>query len=443
MSIQSISNTQIEHKHTCFQKTKNLISRVFHKVFEEGVTWHTPLAIMGFSVVWIKYSLFYATAYIAVAAMVYNISLLYLTEETKDVGSHKFSSFLKALYKTRRIDSKTYYFLQSKLENVDNDRCVFLNKIRKLHHNYQISDCLKKQLELLVKTYYHRSSPFNESIDQVYKFSQDDKETFINKIEALEKLSNKKEVIHAFNECGGNSLLFELEIEEMYNQNLFSDKIKSKILASYKEVSHRNLESHDFVSWATKFQKESDGEKTRLLDKIQTQTKNAVKFGYILSSGTPVRVQSQIDQKALLDPNPHPLYEQNAAKVTFEICEPLDKVLEVNEKTKACYVFDWIDHRNHNLSLRSDYECHFEGDTNMILSEDKVFFIDFGLGEINHEIEAKGVDLHVLMETLESTHSKHADEFKTVLKGYQNKYHGDVNQVKKKIQDIIKRGRYR
>jgi Kae1-associated kinase Bud32 len=81
--------------------------------------------------------------------------------------------------------------------------------------------------------------------------------------------------------------------------------------------------------------------------------------------------------------------------------------------------------------------------SNMILSEDKVFFIDFGLGEINHELEAKGVDLHVLMEALESTHSKHAEEFKTVLKGYENKYHGDVNQVKKKIEDIIKRGRYR
>jgi len=81
--------------------------------------------------------------------------------------------------------------------------------------------------------------------------------------------------------------------------------------------------------------------------------------------------------------------------------------------------------------------------SNMILSGDKVFFIDFGLGEINHELEAKGVDLHVLMEAMESTHSKYAGDFSSVLEGYEKEYDGDVRLVKKKIDDIIKRGRYR
>ena len=53
--------------------------------------------------------------------------------------------------------------------------------------------------------------------------------------------------------------------------------------------------------------------------------------------------------------------------------------------------------------------------SNMILLDDKVHFIDFGLGEKNSEIESKGVDLHVLMEALESTHSKYSDCFKYVL----------------------------
>lgn len=81
--------------------------------------------------------------------------------------------------------------------------------------------------------------------------------------------------------------------------------------------------------------------------------------------------------------------------------------------------------------------------SNMILLDDKVHFIDFGLGEKNSEIESKGVDLHVLMEALESTHSKYSDCFKYVLEGYKKELKDDANQVIKKIDEIVKRGRYR
>lgn len=81
--------------------------------------------------------------------------------------------------------------------------------------------------------------------------------------------------------------------------------------------------------------------------------------------------------------------------------------------------------------------------SNMILSDDTVVFIDFGLGEFNHELEAKGVDLHVLMEAMESTHSRNAQSFDYVLQGYETEFHGDAKQVEKKIHDIILRGRYR
>ena len=81
--------------------------------------------------------------------------------------------------------------------------------------------------------------------------------------------------------------------------------------------------------------------------------------------------------------------------------------------------------------------------SNMILLDDRVHFIDFGLGEKNSEIESKGVDLHVLMEAIESTHSKYSDCFKYVLDGYKKELKEDSNQVIKKIEDIVKRGRYR
>jgi len=81
--------------------------------------------------------------------------------------------------------------------------------------------------------------------------------------------------------------------------------------------------------------------------------------------------------------------------------------------------------------------------SNMIVLDDRVHFIDFGLGGKNSEVEAKGVDLHVLMEAFESTHSKYPACFQYVLEGYKKEYRGDVRAVMKKIDDIVKRGRYR
>ena len=81
--------------------------------------------------------------------------------------------------------------------------------------------------------------------------------------------------------------------------------------------------------------------------------------------------------------------------------------------------------------------------SNMIFQDDRIHFIDFGLGEKNSEIEAQGVDLHVLMEAIESTHSRYSDCFNYVLEGYKNKLDNDANLVIRKIEDIVKRGRYR
>jgi len=81
--------------------------------------------------------------------------------------------------------------------------------------------------------------------------------------------------------------------------------------------------------------------------------------------------------------------------------------------------------------------------SNMILLDDKIHFIDFGLGEKNSEIEAKGVDLHVLMEAIESTHSKYSKSFDYVLEGYKKELKQDANAVIKKIEEIVNRGRYR
>jgi TP53 regulating kinase-like protein len=80
--------------------------------------------------------------------------------------------------------------------------------------------------------------------------------------------------------------------------------------------------------------------------------------------------------------------------------------------------------------------------SNMILSGDRVYFIDFGLGEINESIEAKGVDLLLLKKALHSAHWKVAEKsFNTVVATYTKKYKKAENVIER-LRVIERRGRY-
>ena len=83
--------------------------------------------------------------------------------------------------------------------------------------------------------------------------------------------------------------------------------------------------------------------------------------------------------------------------------------------------------------------------SNMIFGTDgRIFFVDFGLGEKNSELEARGVDLHLLKRALQSTHYQFADEcFQTVMKGYAAFVgKAETKDVLAKIREIERRGRY-
>ncbi|MGD0202468.1 MAG: Kae1-associated kinase Bud32 [Candidatus Bathyarchaeia archaeon] len=83
--------------------------------------------------------------------------------------------------------------------------------------------------------------------------------------------------------------------------------------------------------------------------------------------------------------------------------------------------------------------------SNMILSpEGKIFFVDFGLGEKNSELEAEGVDLHLMKRALQSTHYQFWEEcFKNVLSGYSSVLGSEAaEKVYEKIKEIERRGRY-
>jgi TP53 regulating kinase-like protein len=79
--------------------------------------------------------------------------------------------------------------------------------------------------------------------------------------------------------------------------------------------------------------------------------------------------------------------------------------------------------------------------SNIILKGSFIYFIDFGLGEFTTELEPQAVDLHLLKQTLKSTHYAHWKKlWKKILKGYRIR---DTSQnVIERIREIEKRGRY-
>jgi TP53 regulating kinase-like protein len=97
---------------------------------------------------------------------------------------------------------------------------------------------------------------------------------------------------------------------------------------------------------------------------------------------------------------------------------------------------------------RIHYHGIIHGDlttSNMILDSDgKLFFVDFGLGEKTKELEARGVDLHLMKRALQSTHFRFTEEcFNAVIQGYSRALDDEiVKNILDKIREIERRGRY-
>lgn len=80
--------------------------------------------------------------------------------------------------------------------------------------------------------------------------------------------------------------------------------------------------------------------------------------------------------------------------------------------------------------------------SNMILKDNKIYFVDFGLGFISKKIEDKAVDLHLMKQSLDSKHYKNSEEsFNLILEGY--KISKNYDEVIKRLEKVQSRGRYK
>lgn len=81
--------------------------------------------------------------------------------------------------------------------------------------------------------------------------------------------------------------------------------------------------------------------------------------------------------------------------------------------------------------------------SNMIYQEkeNKVYFIDFGLGFHSKRIEDKAVDLHLIKQALEAKHFLYWKElFDFIIKGYNSK---DKEKILEQLKKVEARGRYK
>jgi N6-L-threonylcarbamoyladenine synthase/protein kinase Bud32 len=79
--------------------------------------------------------------------------------------------------------------------------------------------------------------------------------------------------------------------------------------------------------------------------------------------------------------------------------------------------------------------------SNILSKEGKLYLIDFGLSYLDKTVEARGVDVHVLFQTFESTHEGHEELIEAFKKGYALTFAG-ANEVFDREKEIGSRGRY-
>jgi N6-L-threonylcarbamoyladenine synthase/protein kinase Bud32 len=79
--------------------------------------------------------------------------------------------------------------------------------------------------------------------------------------------------------------------------------------------------------------------------------------------------------------------------------------------------------------------------SNIIVRDGRCVLIDFGLSLVSSDLEARGVDLHVLFQTLESTTADHLILQDAFTEGYGTEFPGYADVLARE-QEIDRRGRY-
>lgn len=98
----------------------------------------------------------------------------------------------------------------------------------------------------------------------------------------------------------------------------------------------------------------------------------------------------------------------------------------------------------HSGALHREGVIHGDLTTSNIIRQGcRVVFIDFGLGEVNFEVEKRGVDLNLMNRMLTSTHYRYQDVLLEAFKeGYRLTMGLDADEALDRMEEVAVRGRY-
>lgn len=194
----------------------------------------------------------------------------------------------------------------------------------------------------------------------------------------------------------------------------------------------------------------AQGAEAILVKKDKKLEKNRIKKSYrhkeldLFLRSSRTRKEARLLEKASFLINVPQVFQTQDFKIRMEFIEGkklsewLDRMPE-KESLKVCKLIGESVAKLHEANI-------IHGDlttSNMIFKEkeNKVYFIDFGLGFHSTRIEDKAVDLHLLKEALQSKHFKGWDSyFKEVIKNYKWL---QAESVLKQLEKVESRGRYK
>jgi len=97
---------------------------------------------------------------------------------------------------------------------------------------------------------------------------------------------------------------------------------------------------------------------------------------------------------------------------------------------------------NNKISV-SDSEINADGMERGGEYNDKVYFIDFGLGFNSLRNEDKAVDLHLIKQALEAKHFQNWEKYWKAIESSYKKASKKANEVLEKLKVVESRGRYK
>jgi TP53 regulating kinase and related kinases len=126
--------------------------------------------------------------------------------------------------------------------------------------------------------------------------------------------------------------------------------------------------------------------------------------------------------------------------ITMEKIEG-EKLRDVLHKVNRKDIFSRVGKKL--AKLHNNHMVHGDLTTSNLILNEKVYFIDFGLGFVTAKIEDKAVDIHLIRKALESNHNKYVEEcFNSLMESYleESDFPDDII---KRLEKVEKRGRYK